>query len=79
MNWCENNGLGFTITADQDAGVKGVIPTVRDWKPLLDEDGKKTDREVGTAIHMMARAQEPFCLVVQRRRDPQRLISMACR
>ena len=73
MNWCENNGLGFTITADQDAGVKGVIPAVRDWKPLLDADGKKTDREVevGTDIHMMTRAQEPFCLVVQRRRDPQ--------
>jgi hypothetical protein len=71
INWCENNGLGFTITADQDAGVKGVIPTVRDWKPLLDGDGKKTDREVGTAIHMMTRAQAPFCLVVQRWRDPQ--------
>jgi hypothetical protein len=71
INECEKNDLGFTITADQDAGVKGVIPTVRDWKPLLDEDGKKTDREIGTGIHMMTKAKEPFRLVVQRWREPQ--------
>ncbi|MGB8953582.1 MAG: IS1380 family transposase [Candidatus Aminicenantales bacterium] len=71
INWCEENGIGFTITADQDAGVKGVIKTVQDWKPLLDGEGKKTDREVGTAIHIMARTKEPFRLVIQRWRDPQ--------
>ena len=71
INWCLKNGIEFTITADQDVGVKGVIKTVRDWKPLLDEDGKKTDREVGTAIHMMAKTKEAFRLVIQRWRDPQ--------
>jgi len=71
INWCEARGLGYTITADQDAGVKGVIRTIRDWKPLLDADGKKTDREVGTAIHTMAKTKEAFRLVVQRWPDPQ--------
>ena len=63
LNWCEEKELGFTITADQDAGVKGVIGTVRDWKPLVAEDG--------TAVHMMNRSREPFRLVIQRWSDPQ--------
>jgi hypothetical protein len=28
-------GIGYTITADQHAGVKEVIKTVGNWKPLL--------------------------------------------
>ncbi|MDH7514059.1 MAG: transposase [Clostridiales bacterium] len=52
VNWCEERGIGYTVTADQDAGVKEVLKTVRDWKPLLDSEGKETGREVGTAIHM---------------------------
>lgn len=71
VNWCEENGIGFTITADQDAGVKEVIKTVRDWEPLRTEDGEPTDREVGTAIHLMGGARLPFRLVIQRWREPQ--------
>jgi hypothetical protein len=71
LNWCEEKGIGFTITADQDAGVKGVIKTVRDWTPLRDKDGRLTDREVGTAIHVMTHGRAPFRLIVQRWRDPQ--------
>ncbi len=71
LNWCEEKGLGYTITADQDAGIKGVIGTVRDWKPLFGEDGTKTDREVGTAVHMMNRSRAAFRLVIQRWQDPQ--------
>ena len=71
INWCQEKGIGFTITADQDAGVKGVIPTVRDWQPLRDEEGQETDREVATAIHIMAKTREPFRLVIQRWRDSQ--------
>lgn len=71
INWCEAKGIGYTITADQDAGVKQVIRTVRDWTRLRDEDGKPTDREVGTAVHTMQKTSEPFRLVVQRWRDPQ--------
>jgi Transposase DDE domain group 1 len=71
LNWCEKNGIGFTITADQDVAVQGVIRTVRDWEPLRDGDLKPTDREVGTAIHVMNQAKTPFRLVVQRWRDRQ--------
>ncbi len=71
FNFCQEEGLGFTITADQDAGVKEVIKTVRDWKPLLGPEGEASDREVGTAIHLLSKAREPVRLVVQRWRDPQ--------
>jgi len=71
VNWCEQDGIGFTITADQDTGVKEVIKTVRDWEPLPTEDGEPTDREVGTAIHLMGGARLPFRLVIQRWREPQ--------
>jgi hypothetical protein len=71
INWCEKKGVGFTITADQDVAVKEVIRTVRDWKPLLDEEGEETDREVGTAIHSLQKTDEPLRLVVQRWRNPQ--------
>ena len=68
---CVERGIGYTITADQDAGVKEVIKTVRDWKPLFTAAGEATDREVGTAIHLLRKAKEPVRLVVQRWRDPQ--------
>lgn len=71
FNFCQDHGLGFTITADQDAGVKEVIKTVRDWKPLLTVEGEATDREVGTAVHLLTKAKEPVRLIVQRWRDPQ--------
>jgi hypothetical protein len=74
INWCQERGFGYTITADQDAGVKEVIKTIQDWKPLVRPDGQETDREVGTAIHIMGKVQEPFRLIVQRWRDPQRLL-----
>ncbi|MGB9005475.1 MAG: IS1380 family transposase [Candidatus Aminicenantales bacterium] len=71
INFCEEKGIEFTITADQTAGVKEVIKTVRDWKPLRTSEGEETDREVGTAIHMVAKAHEAVGLVVQRWHDPQ--------
>jgi Transposase DDE domain group 1 len=71
LAWCEEHDLGYTITADQDPAIKEVIKTVRDWTTLRDKDGKPTDREVGTAIHAMAKKGEPFRLVIQRWRDPQ--------
>jgi len=74
LNWCEEKGLGYTITADQTAGVKEVIKTVRDWKPLRTAEGEETDREVGTAIHLVAKAREAVRLVIQRWRDPQLLL-----
>ena len=71
VNWCEAKEWGFTITADQDVSVKEVIRTVRDWEPLRAEDGQPTDREVGTAVHLMGGARLPFRLVIQRWREGQ--------
>ena len=71
VNWCEANAVGFSITADQNVSIKEVIRTVRDWEPLRTEDGKPTDREVGTAVHLMGGAKLPFRLVIQRWREAQ--------
>jgi hypothetical protein len=71
LAWCEEQGIGYTITADQDAAVKEVIKTVRDWTPLRGRDGRATDRELGTAIHAMTKKGEPFRLIIQRWPDPQ--------
>jgi hypothetical protein len=71
INWCEAHGIGYTITADQDAAVKEVIKTVRDWTPLPGKEEKQSDREVGTAIHAMSKKGEPFRLIIQRWSDPQ--------
>lgn len=71
INWCEARGLHYTITADQDRAVKGVIQTVRDWAVLCDAEGEATDREVGTAIHTLTKTREPIRLVIQRWREAQ--------
>jgi hypothetical protein len=71
LRWCDKHQILYTITADQNVAIKEVIRTVRDWKALLDKNGKATDREVGTAIHAMTKKGEPFRLIIQRWRDPQ--------
>jgi hypothetical protein len=71
IRWCQEMGIAFTITADQTPGMKEVIKTVRDWKPLRAPDGEATDREVGTAVHLVSRTEEPVRLIIQRWRDPQ--------
>ena len=72
LNWCEENSKKYTITADKDRGVKGAIETITDWKRLLSPEGQETDREVGTAIHIMNKTERAFRLVVQRWRNEQR-------
>lgn len=71
IRWCQERGLEFTITADQPPGMKEVIKTVRDWRRLWGPEGEETDREVGTAIHLVSKTKEAVRLVVQRWRDPQ--------
>lgn len=71
FNLCEREGIQYTVTADQDVAVKESITTVRDWRVLCTPDGEETDREVGTAIHILNKIQTPFRLVVQRWRNPQ--------
>lgn len=69
--WCQARDIGFTITADQSPAMKEVIRTVRDWKRFWGPEGEETDREVGTAVHLVSKTKEAVRLVVQRWRDPQ--------
>jgi hypothetical protein len=71
LNWCEEKGKKYTITADKDRGVKEAIETITDWKKLLSPEGEDTGREVGTAIHIMNRTEKAFRLVVQRWKNEQ--------
>jgi len=59
MNLCFERGTLFTITADQDKGVKDSIRTIREWKPY-------GDREIGETIHTMNNTREAFRLIVIR-------------
>jgi hypothetical protein len=71
IRWCQARTVGFTITADQSPGMKEVIRTVWDWKRLWGPEGEETDREVGTAVHLVSKTKEAVRLVIQRWRDPQ--------
>jgi hypothetical protein len=72
LNWCEECGKSYTITAGKDKGVLEAITTVRDWKKLRTLEGEEMDREVGTAIHIMQKTEQAFRLVVQRWKNAQR-------
>jgi hypothetical protein len=60
INLCCERGTLFTITADQDKGVKESIRTIKEWQPY---DG---DREIGETIHTMNNTREAFRLIVIR-------------
>lgn len=62
INWCFDNGILFTISADQDMAVKEIITSIREdkWKPF--ENG----REIAEAIHTMNNTKKSFRLIVQR-------------
>jgi len=71
IRWSQAREIGFTITADQTPAMKEVIQTVRDWRRFWGPKGEETDREIGTAVHLVSRTEEPVRLVIQRWRDPQ--------
>ena len=71
LNWCEERGKKYTITAAKDRGVWEAIKTVKDWRRLLTAEGEETGREVGTAIHIMNKTQVSFRLIIQRWPHPQ--------
>lgn len=71
LNWCEEQGKRYTITADKDKAVMEATATIRDWKRLFSQEGEETGREVGSAIHIMNNTLLPFRLIVQRWKNPQ--------
>lgn len=74
LNFCAENKIIYTVTADQDASVKTAIADIKkaEWKPLYDEGSNLTDREYATTVHCMEKSAEAFTLIVQRWQNPQR-------
>jgi len=69
IDYCNDNGIYYTITADKDAGVLSAIMNIppKDWQAFHDRrDGFKTGREVAQTIHTMNTSQHSFRLVVVR-------------
>lgn len=60
INLCFERDKLFTITADQDKGVKESIKAIREWR------GYQGDREIGETIHAMNDTKEAFRLIVIR-------------
>lgn len=69
INHCEQEGIEYTITADQDSAVKkaiGAIPA-EDWKPLKDRRGSW----IAETVHSMEHTNEAFRLIVLKERELQ--------
>lgn len=69
MDYCneyKKNKVQFTITADMDSSVKGVIQKIpeKDWKPLADEPGS----EIAETIHTLNKSKYAYRLVVVRKK-----------
>jgi hypothetical protein len=74
INACNELGVLFTITADQDAAVVKIIERLKrqgGWKRLFRPDGKATDRWYKTAIHCMEETEKAFTLIVLRWPNPK--------
>jgi hypothetical protein len=75
INECEReeDRVIYTITADLDCAVKGIIATIpeKQWKPFLDRDDEKTKYEITETIHSMEDTKKAFRLVVKRKRNEQ--------
>jgi hypothetical protein len=74
INACNDRGIRFTITADQDAAVVKIIKRLKrqgGWKRLFRPDGKATDRWYKTAIHCMEETEKAFTLIVLRWPNPK--------
>ena len=68
FNYCFDNRLDFTITADHDVAVMEVIRKIPEsaWEKGKKEDGTDAKYDVGETIHTMNKCNEAFRLVVKR-------------
>lgn len=74
FNYLNGEGAKYTITADQDEAVKGLINQLSEggsWKEVNNRDGIKTDREYCETVHSMEKTGHSFRLVVQRWKNPE--------
>ena len=75
INYCEENALTFTITADQDVAVKAVIRNIAEseWKQGKTENGEDAMWEVAETVHVMGETPKAFRLVVKRTKQTHQL------
>jgi len=69
IDYCNDNDIYYTITADKDVSVMSAIMDIpsKAWKHLHDRiDGFKTGREVAETIHTMNDSNHSFRLIVIR-------------
>lgn len=73
IDYCQDHNIIYTITADFDKSVKAAITSISedDWKVLLDDKGKETDREYAETIHTMNKSNHSFRLIIQRHKTIQ--------
>jgi hypothetical protein len=74
INTCNDLGVIFTITADQDPAVMRIVRRLirqGGWKRLFRPDGKATDRWYKTATHCMEETEKAFTLIVLRWPNPK--------
>ena len=68
VNYCFENHLYFTITADHDTSVMERISRIgtNRWEKGKNEDGSDADYDVAETIHTMNKSNNAFRLVVKR-------------
>lgn len=73
INYCQDHGIRYTITADFDSSVIediGRIPSTA-WLRIRDREGILTDCEYAETTHIMNDSNHCFRLIVKRKRNRQ--------
>ncbi|MGC8758245.1 MAG: IS1380 family transposase [Caldisericaceae bacterium] len=73
FDYCFDNNLNFTITADHDMAVMEVVRKIPEnaWERGKNEDGSDTNYEIAETVHTMNKCKRSFRLVVKRARRRQ--------
>jgi hypothetical protein len=68
LEYCEDTGVTFSVTADMNSATRGVIANIpeSEWKTLYDKEGRQTDREVAETIYCFGKGLNSHRLIVQR-------------
>ncbi len=70
INYCEKKGIGYAIRAKMDTALKESMRAIDDshWEAVVRKDGTKSSNEqIASCLHAMAKTNQAFMLVVQRR------------
>lgn len=71
FNFCFDEKLYFSITADQDSAVKALIKKIPVWHAATLKDGSKAPWEYAEEIHCMNETKEAFRLIIKRSKRKQ--------